>query len=178
MVSICYPPTVAKVSRIITSSYFWMPFCTLCLNQAHFSLCLSLCLGPIWREARSFWLPGPAGSPQCHPQANKGEKPGRGRAQQWRFRLRHQLFWDRPWQPGQLPAMTALDLKPGQELKTKGPFFVLCAVEEQNHRRECNTYAKVSPGFRIGIKLLLYGCCREGEEMVAVSWRWEISTVH
>ncbi len=121
--------------------------------------------GPIWREAWSFRLPGTAGPPQRHPQANTGEKPGRGQPQWRRFRLRHQFFWDGSRQPGQLPALTpwiVLDLKPGQALKTKGPFFLFC-LQWRNKITEENATptfkALVSPRFSIGIKLLLYGCC-------------------
>lgn len=60
--------------------------------------------GPIWREARPLRLWGPAGSPHRHPQADTREKCGRGRG---RLGLGHQLHWDRPGQPGQLPALTA-----------------------------------------------------------------------
>lgn len=136
-------------------------------NLAHFSVFLSLYPGPIWREAWSFRLPGPAGSPQRHPQANTGEKPGGGQPQRWRFRLRHQFLGDGPRQPGQLPALTpwmVLDSKPGQELKTKGPFFLFC-LQWRNKITEENATptfkALVSPRFRIGIKLPLYGCCTE-----------------
>lgn len=122
--------------------------------------------GPIWWKAWSFWLPGPAGSSQCHPQANTGEKPGGGRAQQRRFRLRHQLLWDGPRQPGQLPALTpwtVVHSKWGQELKTKGTF--LFSLQWRNKITEENATpmfrALVSPGFRIGIKILLYRCCNE-----------------
>lgn len=61
-----------------------------------------------------------------------------------------------------------LDTKPGQELKTKGP-FLLC-LQWRNKITEENATptfkALVCPGFTIGIKLLLTGDA-EREEMIS-----------
>lgn len=176
MVAICYTPTVVN-----SSGQIHVPLQALLLsdilNLAH--LCpphfyLLLYPGPLWREAWSFWLPGAADSPQRHPQANTWEKRGGGEPQRRPFRLRHQLLRDRPRQPGQLPALTPctlLDSKPGQELKTKGSFFVMFALEEQNHRREC--YAHVKVWWVQGSSLESSFCClnvSERKELVVPSW--------
>lgn len=93
--------------------------------------------GSIWWEAGPFWLPGPLGSSQCHPQANTGEGPGRGRAQWRRIRLGHQLIWDRPRQPGQLPPLTPWtvqesDVRP--RTKVKGNIF--CFIWSEGGRKK------------------------------------------
>lgn len=103
------------------------------------SIPLRLTQGPIWRKAGPFWLPGSAGSPQCHPQASAGEKPDGRRAQRRRFRLRHQLLWDRPRQPGQFPALTPKQWwtqKWGQRWKAKGTFFCfVCSGGVKSQKR-------------------------------------------
>lgn len=104
-------------------------------------------LGSIWWKAGPFWLPGPVGSSQCHPQANTGEAPGRGWAQWRRIRLGHQLIWDRPRQPGQLPPLTPWTVQESEvrpRTKVKGNIFCFIWSEggKRNHR-ECNIYSTI-----------------------------------
>lgn len=101
--------------------------------------------GSFWWKAGPFWLPGPVGSSQCHPQANTGEAPGRGRAQRRRIRLGHQLIWNRPRQPGQLPPLTPRTVQESEvrpRTKVKGNIFCFIWEGERNHR-ECNIYRTV-----------------------------------
>lgn len=99
--------------------------------------------GSIRREAGPFWLPGPLGSPQCHPQENTGETPGRGRAQRKWFRLGHQLIWDRPRQPGQLPPLTPWTVQESEvrpRTKVKGNIFCFIWSEGgKKHRVQPST---------------------------------------
>lgn len=96
--------------------------------------------GSFRREAGPLWLPGPPGSPQCHPQENPGETPGRGRAQRKWFRLGHQLIWDRPRQPGKLPPLTPWTVQESEvrpRTKVKGNIF--CFIWSEGGKKQSAT---------------------------------------